>query len=618
MSLLNSRKPIKHLVEVEDAIEMLIKELEKIGFIEKLVKTVDLYEAAWCKCAETVFARICVPHFPRSIVDGYAVRYQDLVSASEDNPVRLKLVGKVSVGEYYSKNIGVGECVEVDTGAGLPPNANAVVPVEYTESCGSDCVLVYTSVGFGENVAWPCSDAAQGDVVVVESDVLLPQKLAALAAQGISRVRVYKPKIAVIPTGIELVKPGSTAEPVPGKIYESASFLVKSLLERGCVNVVVGEIVPDDRKEIEEALERALKDNDIVFFIGGTSAGTEDLVYRVLESSGRLLVRGLRIKPGKPTLAAIVEDKLVIGLPGNPVSAYNVLLRFAIPLLEKLQVHFELSTSFLRHVDARLLVPAKPARGRHTFNPAYFIDKEMWVLPIEFESYMITRFSQTNSVVKLKAGVHGLYEVGREVPVEVYGESKQFIVASEMLSSKTLKAIVNTLNSIVKKNILFVEEGSSIALQLARKEIADIAIISGSMASGLDELSNRYESILVSQRIVVVERSAPVNACTIYPQSSVWGLISNKYCRGLEQVKVRTPRAAAWLFRKGYVSRTILPVEELVGVSSETGFRPTIVAEIDDKLTVLCKRDLDCKTIFREMLANFKSVTGAHIIPQRV
>ena len=400
------RKPVKRLIEVEDAIELLVRELSRIGFTERLAKSVNLYEAAWCRCAETIFARICVPHFPRSIVDGYAVRYQDLIGASEDNPAMLRLVGKVSIGEHYNKNIGVGECVEVDTGAGLPLNANAVVPVEYTESCGDNCVLIYTSVGFGENVAWPCSDAAQGDLIVMQSDVLLPQKLAALAAQGISNVKVYKPRITIIPTGVELVKPGSATKLAPGKIYESASFLVKSLLERGCTSVDVDEIVSDNYREIEVALERALKGYDIVFFIGGTSAGAEDLVYRVLENSGKLLVRGLRIKPGKPTLAAIVEDRLVIGLPGNPISAYNVLLRFAIPLLEKLQIYFGLQANFFRDVKARLFVPARPARGRHTFNPAYFIDKRMWVLPIEFESYMITRFSQTNSVVKLKAGIH--------------------------------------------------------------------------------------------------------------------------------------------------------------------------------------------------------------------
>ena len=611
---MTSRKPVKHLIEVEDAIELLVRELNKIGFTKKLIKTVNLYEAAWCKCAETVFARICVPHFPRSIVDGYAVRYQDLIRASEDNPVKLRLVGKVSIGEYYDKNIGVGECVEVDTGAGLPPNANAVVPVEYTESCGNNCVLVYTSVGFGENVAWPCSDAAQGDLIVTQSDVLLPQKLAALAAQGISNVKVYKPKIMVIPTGVELVKPGSVTKLVPGKVYESASFLVKSLLERGCVNVDVNEIVPDDRREIEGALERALRDHDIVFFIGGTSAGAEDLVYRVLENNGRLLVRGLRIKPGKPTLAAIVEDKLVIGLPGNPISAYNVLLRFAIPLLEKLQIYFGLSASFLRDIRARLFVPARPARGRHTFNPAYFIDRGMWVLPIEFESYMITRFSQTNSVVKLKAGIHGLYEVGKEVLAEVYGESKQFIVASEMLSSKTLRVIVNIFDSI-GKDVLFIEEGSSIALQLAHEKIAHIAIASASIIDTLDELSKYYELMIVDQKIVVVERQALVNACTVYPQGSIWGFMSSKYCSELEQVKARTPRAAAWLLEEGYVSRAILSVEELTTIRNRVEFKLSTIAEIEDKLAILCRKDLDCNSIFEKITAIAESVTGALIIP---
>ena len=595
-----SRKLVKHLVEVEDAIKLLIRELSKVKFVEKLVKTVDLYEAAWCKCAETVFARICVPHFPRSVVDGYAVRYQDLIGASEDNPVELKVVGRASIGEYYNRNIGVGECVEVDTGAGLPPNANAVVPIEYTEGCGNNCVLVYTSVGFGENVAWPCSDAAQGDLIVAQSEVLLPQKLAALAAQGVSKVKVYKPKVMVIPTGVELVKPGSIAKLVPGKIYESASFLVKSLLERGCVDVDVNEIVPDNLREIEEALEQALKDYDIVFFIGGTSAGAEDLVYRVLENSGRLLVRGLRIKPGKPTLAAIVGDKLVIGLPGNPISVYNVLLRFAIPLLEELQVYFGLPTSFLKNVKARLLIPTRPARGRHTFNPAYFIDEGMWVLPIEFESYMITRFSQTNSIVKLRAGIHGLYEAGKEVPVEVYGQPKQLIVASEMLSSKTLKAIVNALGSF-GKNILFVEEGSSIALHLARREIAHIAIVSKSMIDVLDKLSDHYESITLNQKIIVVEGQAVVNACTLYPQGSIWGLVSSRYCRDLEQVKARTPRAATWLLREGYVSRAILPVEELAIIRNKIAFKPSIIAEIKDKLVILCRKDLECDKVFEKM-----------------
>jgi len=157
--------------------------------------------------------------------------------------------------------------------------------------------------------------------------------------------------------------------------------------------------------------------------------------------------------------------------------------------------------------------------------------------------------------------------------------------------------------NFIEGNALLIEEGSNIALQLAHKRTAHIAIASVSMVHALDKLSKHYELMIVDQRIAVVERQTLMKACTVYPQGSIWGLISNKYCSGLEQVKTRTPRAAAWLLKEGYVSRAILPMEELVTIHNKVKakFKLSTIAEIEDKLAILCRKDLDCNSIFEKL-----------------
>ncbi|AEM39341.1 molybdenum cofactor synthesis domain protein [Pyrolobus fumarii 1A] len=379
---------------------------------------VDLYEAVWHIAAEDVAARVSYPPEPRATADGYAVRHTCVAGAHEAAPVRLPVVERVRVGEVPSKRIEGCEAVEVDTGAPIPSGADAVVPVEYTREVAG-VVEIYKSVGFGENVAWPGSDIVEGEVVVRRGQLLYPQLVGALAATGVDSIRVYdKPRVCIAATGVELVKPGEQLP--PGHVYEVNTYVIRGFLEKdGFPSKVLG-ILPDDEEQVARALHNCLRDHDVMLFTGGTSAGPYDVVYRVLEAEGELVAHGLKLKPGKPTAVAIVRDKLVIGLPGNPVSALNVFRVLVRPLLWHLAGGEPPSPEGV--LRAKLLVSAPGARGRRLYQPVVLLESSgvPYAIPIEFESYMIVTYSRSDGYIIVPEDVHEVMPEDAEVEVHLH------------------------------------------------------------------------------------------------------------------------------------------------------------------------------------------------------
>ena len=285
-------------------------------------------------CAD-VIAGEDIPGFDRSVVDGFAVRAKDTAGSSEAIPALLRCAGRVAMG-YADAALSVtaGGCVYIPTGGVLPAGADAVVMMEYTDETG-DTVLVKRPVSFGENVLLHDDDYRRGAVVLPSGRRLSPRDPGVLAACGRTSVTVAKkPVVGIISTGNGLVPAAAT--PGQGQVRDAnAPMLAAYLREYGCTPRNYG-IVPDEREAFENAISRALFECDVVLLSGGSSKDDRDMTARVIAGRGEVLVHGIAIAPGKPTIIGRIGGKPVFGLPGHPASAFVVFIVIVCPLLDRM------------------------------------------------------------------------------------------------------------------------------------------------------------------------------------------------------------------------------------------------------------------------------------------
>jgi len=327
------RKIFKTLVTLEEAIKKLYSYFEPkpLGFEE-----VPLTKAFGRVLAEDVYSEVDVPPFDRAAMDGYAVKATDTFGAREDKPAKLKVIGKVKVGSKPEVYVDAGEAVEIGTGAPMPGGANAVVMVEYTEE-ENGYVKIFKPVVPGENVQPAGSDIMVGELVLREGQLLTPREIGVLAAIGKVSVKIYrKPKVAIISTGDEIVKSG---EKLPyGKIYDiNGPSIFTAVKECGGDPIFIG-IARDDVGEILDMIREGFEKADIVITSGSTSAGVKDVLYQIIDQLGEpgVLVHGIKIKPGKPTVIAVVDGKPLFGLPGYPTSALTIFRLIVAPVIRKM------------------------------------------------------------------------------------------------------------------------------------------------------------------------------------------------------------------------------------------------------------------------------------------
>jgi len=325
---------------------------------------VSLSEALNRILAEDIAASIEVPPFNRSTVDGYAVRAEDTFGADEDRPKKLKICGRVNVGETPTVKVERGMAAEIFTGAPLSSGADSVVMVENTTRRG-DTVLIHEAVSRRENVMKAGSDIRRGETILRKGQKLSPREVGVLAALGIAKVKVHKrPRAAVLSTGAEVVEPGN---PLPdGKIYDiNAHALSAAVWECGGEPLNMG-IVQDEPQRMEAALRNALHSADVVITSGGVSVGPTDIIPKVLNALGKpgVIVYGIAMKPGKPTTIAVVDRKPVFSLPGHPASALLAFHLFVRPVIIAMSGGREEAPNVVRATTATKIFSA---RGRRTF-----------------------------------------------------------------------------------------------------------------------------------------------------------------------------------------------------------------------------------------------------------
>ena len=388
------------LISLDSAMEILLSRARRLP-----PEQVPLSRARARVLAQNVTAKIDVPHFDRSAMDGFAVIASDTFDASQNSPIRLKLRESIAAGDVPRKRIAHGTCAEIATGGAMPRSADAVVMVENTQRQGQD-VLIYKSVAPGTNVVRKGSDIKKGEVVVAKGTVLAPQHLGALAAVGITTVSVTRRVKAVLfSTGSEIVARGKRLR--EGKVFNINSVTLRAALEElGCEVEDYG-VVKDSESEIVRRVSEGAKRADIVIFSGGSSLGRGDLAPDVISKIGTLLFHGIAVKPGKPTVAGIVAGKIVIGLPGYPVSALSNIYILVAPLIDKMTA----ATPIRRYTRATLTQKVASTVGRYEF------------LPVRLEGEFAHPVMRGSSAITTLARAHGFVEIPENVEVVDKGAS---------------------------------------------------------------------------------------------------------------------------------------------------------------------------------------------------
>ncbi len=309
-------------------------------------ESVPILEALGRVLATDVRSDMDVAPFDNSAMDGYAVRACDLVGASEESPVTLAVISHIAAGDYSEEEVGPRQAARIMTGAPVPPGADAVVMVEFTEAGEAEgstrgTVHVMREIKSGENIRRRGEEVVAGDVVLEAGEVVGPAAVGLLASTGHAVAEVYRrPRVAVLSTGDELVE--GTEKPGPGKIRNSNSYSISAqVIEAGGVPVRY-PVVRDDPKATREAFQRAAAETDFIAASGGVSVGDFDYVKPVLEELGEMEFCTVAMRPGNPQTLGSIGDVPFFGLPGNPTSTFVGFEIFLRPALRFMQGHVKL------------------------------------------------------------------------------------------------------------------------------------------------------------------------------------------------------------------------------------------------------------------------------------
>ncbi|MDX9849573.1 MAG: molybdopterin molybdotransferase MoeA [Anaerolineaceae bacterium] len=304
-----------------------------------------------------IFAILNLPPFNNSSMDGFAVISENIQDASNQNPVKLDVVEDIAAGMAPRHTINSGQASRIMTGAPLPPGADAVVPVEDTNFSDRyyqrelpSCIQVFRSVSPGDYVRPQGQDIRKGEKIFSKGHLLRPQDLGFLAAQGFEKIEtVAQPVIALLSSGDELAKPGETLQ--PGKIYDSNTITIKSLIESFGAKVIDLGIARDDLADIHNKLQSVQSlQIDLLVSTAGVSVGVYDFIREVILKDGILNFWKVNMRPGKPLTFGEYMQIPFIGLPGNPVSAFVSTLIFIKPIIHQLlgiQKNIDLHTAIL-------------------------------------------------------------------------------------------------------------------------------------------------------------------------------------------------------------------------------------------------------------------------------
>ncbi|MBW1898462.1 MAG: molybdopterin molybdotransferase MoeA [Deltaproteobacteria bacterium] len=400
------------VTDLDDVLEL----VSEFKTVEKEI--IPILQAGGRIIAENIISDMDLPDFARSTMDGYAVQASSTFGATEGNPAFLKIAGTVLMGETAELSIAPGEAAKISTGGMLPEGADSVVMIEHTQNIDEMALEIFRSVAPGSNIIEKGEDFSKGETMLTSGCRLRPQEIGLLAAFGRDMITVYKkPIVGIISTGDEIVP--INEKPGPARIRDINSYSLSDLvIQTGGVPVPYG-IVRDNFSDLNEKCSLAHEKSDMVMISGGSSVGTRDYTIDVLASlpDAKILVHGISISPGKPTILAAASGKPVWGLPGHVVSSMVVFHMVVRSFIEHISGRSSGSGQH-REIPARLSRNISSAQGRLDCIRVRLTQKEgqLAAEPILGKSALINTMVKADGIIVIGLNSEGL-EKGSRVSV---------------------------------------------------------------------------------------------------------------------------------------------------------------------------------------------------------
>ncbi len=346
------------MIPFEQAYEQILEEINPLS-----CEIIPLWNATGRVLRDDIKSPVDLPMFSLSGVDGYAVKFEDIQSASKENPVELEIIDTIAAGKFSLEKVTPGKAIRILTGAPVPEGTDSIVMQEFTEK-KKDKVLFFAPAGKGDNVRPQGEDVKTDQQVMRSGTFLRPAEILMLGALGMDRVKVGKrPRVAIIPTGNEVVTLDDPLE--PGQVRNCNQYGVAAAVVHCNGNLILSKIIPDDEIELENAIRDCLDAGaDLILTIGGVSVGDYDITKAVFQKMGHIKLWRVAIQPGKPLAYGKIQDIPIMGLPGFPVSCMVIFEEFVRAILWKMQGRHQFETP---HCLAILDEPIHRQAGRQAF-----------------------------------------------------------------------------------------------------------------------------------------------------------------------------------------------------------------------------------------------------------
>ena len=416
-------RPLFEVSTPEEVIKLLKNNLNFKKIIQNNKEVINVKNALHRILSKEIAAPANLPGFNRSIMDGYAIRAEDSFGATDSLPSYLKIVGEIKMGDRSDFKINPGEAVKISTGGMLPEGTNAVMMVEYTEQIDDTTIEARRSISPWENVVREDEDLKAGEIILTKGHKLRPQDIGVLAGIGKTNIKIYrKPKIAIISTGNEIIS--AESELRIGQIRDINSYTLGACIEEAGGIPVYRGIIKDEVILLEQEIKKTIKEDkvEVVIISGGSSVGVRDVTLEVLNRLGKpgVLIHGVSVKPGKPTILAIADNRPIFGLPGHPVSAMIIFDLFVRPLISWLQGG-QYNYNSAKEIEAELTCNMVSDSGREDYIRVFVNEKEkkFYAEPILGKSGLISTMVRASGLIKIGLNVEGL-EKGSKVMVRLF------------------------------------------------------------------------------------------------------------------------------------------------------------------------------------------------------
>lgn len=361
---------------------------------------INLADTIGCVTATDIFARIPLPRFDNSAMDGFAVCNQDIQNAKKSN-VNLKISNESMAGETSAIELTPNTAIRIMTGAPVPNGADTVIPIEHTSE-RNGFVEIHSYWPTGSNIRCRGEDVEIDSLILSKNSTINVRELALLAGTGISEVAVHpRPKVGVISTGDELVQIGSDLP--DGAIYDVNAPMLKAQLERLGAHVTIFGAIADEKVALEKCLHEATNYFDLIITSGGISMGNRDFVKEILTECGGVTFEKIAMQPGMPQGSGMLANTPIISLPGNPVSSYISAELFVKPFILKMRGYTNIAPLFR---TARCAMHIEVSSKKEQYLRATVIgDDDLEVIPGEYQgSHMLKGLASSNSLIKVPIG----------------------------------------------------------------------------------------------------------------------------------------------------------------------------------------------------------------------